>query len=800
MNIYRLDNIPAHELGAVGGKAKGLYNLSQAGLNVAPGFVITNLADDEDLDCAAEYFVASGLECVAVRSSANAEDGADFSNAGQYKTVLNVSSAEEFRDAVMTCLMSLESREAESYSAYFNQARSTSMSVVVQYMVDARKAGVCFTADPTGTADTLLVEAVEGLGEDLVSGAKSAVQYRVSKDGLRSDGTNGLLSESELKRICSEALVADEKLDMPLDTEWAIDAGGTLYWLQARPITTSDEADIYELDPCHDWGSEIITNCNIGEMLPNAVTPLTLSTSVLAIDCGMRRMLAAAGVYRTPEDIAPFRCVVSVGNHLFINLSVVEQLGDYVLGADKDSVELSICGRILTDKPAGSTLPARRISGFKKAVNGLKYVRFLMSRNKVRRNLEKLSREFSFKRQPDLHAQYAEIDRTVHLINDALSMHYVTSAHSGAMSSALFMVLNEEIKDPEQTRFIIAGLLENIDNIESVDILRSLRSVAKALAAVRKDAPAMSDEQMLEFLRADTGDAGRYYREFMSKHGHRAVREAEMSARGWAQDDAGFTAYLRTVLASESNPRPEQAKGETVDNLAELDKRLGGKNMKAIRYLTKQSRLGVVNRESSKSSSIRVVNEFKIAYADLAEMMAAEGLLPDADLIYFMQHDEIGRLIGTKDGSLIKRALQRRRLYAEQRMLRFREVYYGKPVPEEEFVPDGDSDDVLKGTPVSRGIARGRVRIVRTLEDANKLEKGEIMVASFTDIGWSPYYCVIGALITEIGSALSHGAVVAREYSLPLITNIKHATSLLKDGDMISVNANTGTIIVEERG
>jgi pyruvate,water dikinase len=103
---------------------------------------------------------------------------------------------------------------------------------------------------------------------------------------------------------------------------------------------------------------------------------------------------------------------------------------------------------------------------------------------------------------------------------------------------------------------------------------------------------------------------------------------------------------------------------------------------------------------------------------------------------------------------------------------------------------------VLSGSTISRGKATGKARVVKSVEEANMLQKGEIMVAKFTDIGWSPYYCMLGALVTEVGSALSHGAVVAREYALPLIANVPFATEVIKTGDVISVDGNTGQISI----
>ena len=128
----------------------------------------------------------------------------------------------------------------------------------------------------------------------------------------------------------------------------------------------------------------------------------------------------------------------------------------------------------------------------------------------------------------------------------------------------------------------------------------------------------------------------------------------------------------------------------------------------------------------------------------------------------------------------------------------FDDIYIGKPVAD---VFAGELDeDVITGVPVSNGECEGIARIVHSIEDANQLQRGEIMVARFTDIGWTPYYSVVNGLITEIGSSLSHGAVVAREYGLPAIVNVKGATKRLKNGDHIIMNASAGTITVTADG
>jgi pyruvate,water dikinase len=797
MEIYKLNEIPKNKLTEVGGKAKGLCLMAQSGINIAPGFVLMNIESKEDLENAAQHYINSGLQTVAVRSSANAEDGSDFSNAGQYKTVLNVSGEEDFKQSVVECLASLHSFEAESYSSFFNQAKSSKMSVVVQQMVDASKAGVCFTIDPNGDENTLLIEAVKGVGESLVSGHESAKQYTLDKTNLESISTYNneeLLSDRELKEIAEKSLKAVSYFDTHLDMEWAIDAKGNILWLQARPITTSNEIDMHELDPKWDFNNQLTTTCNISEMMPGAVTPLTLSTSVYAIDWGLRKMLISSGVYKNldeaPEGISAF----SIGNHLFLNLTTIGQLSEHVIGANCASIELSICGRIV-EHPKDYKEQKLKVNTLKGIRNGIRYIHFILSRNKARKKLTKLANNYQFINQNTIEKQFEALCKAKDVVNLTFLYHYITSAHSGAMSSALNIALSQDIP-VEEVRAIIAEALENIDGIESVDILRSLRKIAKNIIEELSGWEDLSQEELLNFLKISNGKSHKSYLYFINRHGHRAVREAEMSSKGWADDEKGFMDYLSTVLSSGGIEPPKST--EAYNPYKEIDIRYKGMKRKIFRYLVGQARTGVVNRESSKSSIVKVLNEVKKGYRYLATQLKQAGILQDEDLIFFLQHHEIGKLVNTHNAAFVKLALQRKRLYEEQKNLTFNDIHFDRPVPEVIDLLSGAPGTELKGTPISRGMAEGKARVVKSIEDANQLQKGEIMVAAFTDIGWSPYYCKIEALITEVGSVLSHGAVVAREYTLPLVSNVKGATSIIKTGDKIMINGTTGVVKILE--
>ena len=108
--------------------------------------------------------------------------------------------------------------------------------------------------------------------------------------------------------------------------------------------------------------------------------------------------------------------------------------------------------------------------------------------------------------------------------------------------------------------------------------------------------------------------------------------------------------------------------------------------------------------------------------------------------------------------------------------------------------PQGNNLRALWGIPVSAGVVEGPVRVVRTVEESRAVRPGDVLVAPFTDVGWTPCFPVIAGLVTELGSPLSHGAVVAREYGLPAVVSVRGATTALRSGDRVRVDGLRGIV------
>jgi pyruvate,water dikinase len=118
----------------------------------------------------------------------------------------------------------------------------------------------------------------------------------------------------------------------------------------------------------------------------------------------------------------------------------------------------------------------------------------------------------------------------------------------------------------------------------------------------------------------------------------------------------------------------------------------------------------------------------------------------------------------------------------------------GRPVAFAAATEQSTEGVVLVGLAASRGQVTGVARVVMTPQEAVDIRPGEILVTRATDPGWTPVFSVIGAAVIEIGSTLSHAAIVAREYGLPAVVNIPQATRLIRDGQTIRVDGDAGRV------
>lgn len=790
MKIIPLGMLSEADALRAGGKARGLDFMKKEGYTIAEGFVVMDLkaVGEEEKSALLSAFRALSAERVSVRSSATTEDGSELSSAGQYETCLNVTE-EGLLDAVSHCLSSLSGARATAYAEAMGTGGGGEMNLVIEAMVDAKAAGVMFTVDPAD-CDAVLIESVDGLGENLVSGHVAAYRYSIGRDGFVLPEGKGNLTPELLEEIYSEGLCIGERFGQDADLEWAVDGEGRLFWLQLRPITTGSAANPFEFNPKSRLSGHLFTSRNVGEMLPGAVTPLSLSTSVLAIDYGIRDMMRYVGCMKSADDMPEFSVILPFGYHLFFDMTRLHEMKHSVKMATPDAMNLSIMGEYYKPCPEPEGTPRNIVT---RLLNCAKFGKYLFSSKRACREAEEIASSLTFLEKNTANELYAEIDEKLPAMNEVLCRHYVCSSFSGSMNSTLMLTLEKDFESKEDYQAFVAKILSDIDGIESAEMLGALVELASAVRAAVPSAATLSEGELLAVLHSEeNGEVHTRYRAFLEKHGHRSIKEAELRSRGWRDDEGALARNLHAVLVG---------KGAEIEHKPydpdTLYSRFGFIKRKSLTWIGKNARRAVCEREYTKSRIIRVIDKFKVQYRKLAALMVKDGLLPDADLIYFLTHKEIGRLL-RGEGELTARAIARREVFPEAEELSYPDVSIGKPKPLS-VCSEGEGN-TLSGVPVSRGRVVGRAHVVKSVEDAEALTEGEVMVAAFTDIGWSPYYSIVSALVTEVGSALSHGAVVAREYGLPTVVNARGATVRIKTGDPLLVDATHGkvTLLTEE--
>ncbi|MCB1706760.1 MAG: hypothetical protein KDI17_17985 [Halioglobus sp.] len=776
---------------AAGGKAHGLKQLMDWQLPCPDGFVILDAGKPVSGDDLAAFYRQLGEGKVAVRSSALGEDGEHASFAGQYETVLDVQGIDQLHSAIAQCVASLHSDRADAYQHDQHIAPAT-MCVVVQKMVDAAVAGVLFTVDPVSNRyDRLVVDAVEGLGEALVSGEATPDHYEFDACGAlvyqELVGDSALLSAQQQQLLVNQARTAEQLAGQPLDMEWAIDREGQLHWVQARPVTTL-ASDLREFDTPLREG-DVVTRCNIGEMMPGACCPLTLSITGRGIEYGMQDMhVSYAGRPAITED---WTQVAFSHGQMFINLSGAAAASETVWGVDVKSMGQTICGRIIPGlHPPEQRHLLIRLAGF------TRLLRYALTADKAIAAFKTELDRFHIDTSGDSRAVMRAIDDAVPVLNRAYCVHLQSSSTSGLTGSLLRAIMARGLENPDDLEAEASRLLAGATGVESAVLVEQLDDIARQIAALpTAQAAAFSEaerEDALAWLLHDApGAIAAAYQAFLQRHGHRGYRELCLRQPSWAQAPTELVTTIQTSVKARLGGNTS----DTAPAPIKLDELSGG-----LRWILPKAHNAIRRREATKSMLVLTTYKLSEAYRVLGQRLVDQGVLADPDQVFFFSHAE---LIGLVDEVSQQGAGatpwadigERRRLaLGFQDQIQFDEVCYGEPQPLDLRQRADDTEGVITGRPVSRGVVEGVARVARSVEEASALQPGEILVAPITDVGWTPYFNLIAGLITDIGSSVSHGAVIAREYGLPAIVNTRVGTRRIATGDRIRLNADKGIV------
>ena len=747
----------------------------------------------------------------AVRSSATAEDSPTASFAGQQDSYLNVAGPAAILQHVGRCWASLFTERAVTYRLRNGiDHRMVRMAVVVQRMVFPRAAGILFTADPvTGSRKVASVEAGFGLGEALVSGLVNADVYKMRDDEIveRTVGTKRLairasplggtqeqaieperqeqpaLTDAQAVRLARLGRRIEAHFGRPQDIEWCL-ADDDFQIVQSRPITT-----LFPIPEADDQENHVYVSVGHQQMMTDPMKPLGLSVWQLTTprpmaEAGGRLFVDVTRLLASPASRASFLEVVEKSDPLIRDaLETVLDRGDFIPSLPDEGPGWAPPGTASSPIEPDPAIVAELIARSQASIAALK--------RDIRRKsgsalLDFILQDFQELRRllfdPRSHRVFMTAMEATWWLNEQLQ------AWLGEKNAA--DTLTQSVPDNVTSEMGLALL-------DVADVIRPHPNVVAFLQDVE-------DDDFLDELPALEGgeEARDAIRGWLEKYGMRCVGEIDITRPRWSERPATLLPLLlgniRNFEPGAGARRFEQGRQEAARKEEELLERLralpdGARKAEETKRMIDRVRTFIGYREYPKYGMISRYFVYKQALLEEAERLVRAGVLREKGDIFYLRLQELHDVVRTHrvDDRLIR---QRRDAFRSYRAL----------TPPRVLTSDGEAiagayrrDDLpaaaLVGLAVSAGTIEGRARVILDMAEAD-LEPGDILVTAYTDPSWTPLFVAISGLVTEVGGLMTHGAVIAREYGLPAVVGVEHATRLIRDGQRIRVHGTDGYV------
>lgn len=724
--LLPLERVGLTDVSQVGRKAAVLGDLLGMGYSVPPGFVITAAVYREAVDGmpGAELQIPEDIASVisglvtpmeewAVRSSGIAEDLEEASYAGVYETVLGVRGADQILAAVARCWSSAQNSRVGAYA----QAAGGDMAVLIQRLVRAEAAGVAFSAHPmTGERHRVLVHAVSGLGERLVSGEVNPEQWLVATEGpIRMAGDEEVLTEHQVVEVAALAAELQARLGSPQDVEWAF-SEGRLHLLQARPITALPEEVRWEPPSPGGW----IRNFRLGEWIGEPLTPLFDTWLLARIEQGFFDQYGEWFGLRVP---LPHH--VNVHGWYYATLPAPR----------KPSEALSLLSRMAVKL----ALNPRRVSAAFPPLAGF--------------GMDVFVQEWIEELLPEYQEAVADAERQV----DGLSP---------------------------------AALIENVDRLGSLAGRYFASLTVVAGYGWKTEIP------LARFYRRHLAglDGDGHQTLLVGLSGGSPLPSHAVSSLDWFRPTFGELGVDHGGGPTWDGAPVREAEEERVR--AALDPR----QMRKFEDLLYRAREAATRRDAQVYWFTLAWPVLRRAVMRLGDKMVSHGVLAGRDQVFFITFDELTAAI-ERSSSLTDVAEERRSTWIRQARLDpppavgkvpslVRKMLESSEVTRVGDVPEG----AVKGEPASPGRVTAVARIIRSIEDADRLSPGEVLIAPLTTPAWTPLLRRAAAVVTDVGSVIAHASLLAREYGIPAVVGTINATSVIRDGEVVTVDGRGGYV------
>jgi phosphohistidine swiveling domain-containing protein len=838
-------------LEVVGGKGRSLSEMTNAGLPVPGGFHITTVAyrdfvasnnlqagildeagktgeetvasenigrlfSDTELSSAVAkeikvaYANLGDNPAVAVRSSANAEDLPDMSFAGQQDTYLNIKGEDALLAAVRDCWASLWTPRAISYRKQMGiEHDQVAMAVVVQVMVASDVSGILFTANPaTGERAEMIANASFGLGEAIVSGQVTPDTYIFDRENhelketmigakeqmIVSDGEGGVimqevsqsrrdtssLSEAHLTGLADLAIKSEQHFGgVPQDIEWAV-KDDVLYLLQSRPITNLPPAPLKDLKWEPPAPGATLLRRQIVENMPDPLSPLFDELYLeVALQQGMARSLERMGAPHTIEDMTN-------GNvHLTVN-GYAYQRRDFkaVEGVDpKLMADFQVKGQVewwtkLVELWRDDWLPDYQ--ALTKEYERLDLTS--ASDTELLEGITKLAIEDGCYWE-----ESSKVFATAKVTDEQLQGFLKAAAPDHNFTSGMF--LSGFNSRTMQAQMDIWAMSKLIQDDESLFDMVSATAAPKLLAALQSH-PA-------------GGPVIAAIDRYNETYGHQ-IYSLDFVEPTASEDPIPVMVALKSqVQDKDYDPRAHHATVAEKRKAAVRDIRevLSEDQMWQFRWHLWKARHFYPHREEVVfwlGGSWPVLRSMA---DELGQRLVDVGTFESPDDLYYLRTDNIEKAITARaQGKALPELASMAAAARELREARKR-VHPPGAIPIEQHANgaatqklNSPDSNLMSGFAVSPGRIEGEVSVILSPADFDNMKPNTILVCPMTTPAWTQLFSHAIALVTDIGSILAHGSIVAREFGIPAVLGLGNVTQRLKSGQRIIVDGDAGIV------
>ena len=612
---------------------------------------------------------------------------------------------------------------------------NTASKVIVQEMIQSDYSGVIFTANPTGILNEMVIVAGEGLGCNIVEDKIAATTYYYNVDDKNYYFENEtILNQTILNDLIKAAVKIKEIFQKDMDIEYAV-KDDNIYILQARPITTLKYSKTIILD-----------NSNIVESYPGISLPLTQSFAKQVYADVFKHC-----IYHLSQKDK--NLVNSMSDHLDNMLACTNGRIYYNINNWYLIIKLLPCSEKLIkiwQEMLGvenkyvndEKMPVTLLTKIKIVISFLYYLQ------STPKSMKKLNRKFE-----DDFMIFKEQVKAQNSITDLLTTY---RAIEKAISSDWYITLVNDMYT-----FIYTGLLskkekEKLNDIKNLESMKPVVALNTLIRVYKEEKKSNRFHQL--------------FQEYIELYGDRCLGELKLETQTYRVNPDLLLEYI-------------QNHDETCLDQSSTD-------IKVNRKL-KKAKLGIYNREISRLNRTRIFGLARSIFLKIGEILVKEERIEKREDIFYLFLEEINE----KDcyTELVnKRKIQYKK---NETIPAYSRLVYADQIVEKHFenINMLNNHDNLFGTGSSLGIVEGEVVVVKDA-DSNIDVKNKIIVAESTDPGWVFLIKDAKGIIVERGSILSHTAIITRELKKPSIVNVKNATSLLKNGDYVQVDAYKGIV------